>query len=475
LTTGLELKLLLDANLKISDSNEFIPSQHGQLVIFVDDIHVPRAESDGCRSSWELLRSFLDSGLLWDTPSSMYHQLGCLTVTAAMTIEHRQNDGLDRRLQRHFFKLSCGEPDHDSVKSSMSAALFSHIASLGGEAEALGQISMAFVDATFTAHKLVAAKFRQSVTQFCEFSDRQLTAVFRSIFQARFPTRVAATDLLASWWAMVLQQYYFRLPTSAQLEHIQECVNTAARLHFDHQLVSAMPNMRQVLSWIGSADRTMPRKFTSLLGPGSLAEWMDLHLRTTDESEVSVLDLIISLPALTQLLSHVAEGIALHHPVVLLSSEELFETKAALAQLAVRGLHLMSNYHIVLVGTNFFEDCSDMPSRIPHELERQILLFPEVVFVIDGTVPYLDIVLHSIDSLLSTNAIFNPFGSAVDHEGDRRRVQIVYALTEDIFAIQRQHFPFLQRATQLTFRLDREADLVEIAENVVGASFCCPG
>lgn len=99
---------------------------HGKrVIIFVDDVNMPKLETYGAQPPIELLRQFLDYGGLYDREKLFWKQIWDVILMAACAPPGGGRNPLTPRFVRHFGILQIASPNEFSLKAIFK--VFLHI------------------------------------------------------------------------------------------------------------------------------------------------------------------------------------------------------------------------------------------------------------------------------------------------------------------------------------------------------------
>ncbi|XP_059176449.1 dynein axonemal heavy chain 6-like [Physella acuta] len=94
-----------------------------RVIIFIDDLNMPKLDTYGSQPPIELLRQFLDFGGLYDRDTMTWKEIQDVTLSAACSPPGGGRNPVSARLFRHFTMLSIPSPTETSLKQLFSAII----------------------------------------------------------------------------------------------------------------------------------------------------------------------------------------------------------------------------------------------------------------------------------------------------------------------------------------------------------------
>ena len=149
-----------------------------KLILFLDDLNLPRVDQFNTQDALALVRQHLDYGHFYDRQKlSTKNILNCQYV-AAMN-HNAGSHQINPRLQRHFVALAIGFPSPTSLLTIYQTFLDGHLSKFD---DAIKALSSNLINGALALHNEVSLKFKKSAAQFhYEFSLRHLSNVFQGL------------------------------------------------------------------------------------------------------------------------------------------------------------------------------------------------------------------------------------------------------------------------------------------------------
>ena len=162
---------------KKTGSNYGAPGS-AKLMLFLDDLNLPRKDKFNTQDAIALVRQHMDYGHIYDKQKlTAKNILNCQYVTAMNPSAGAHQ--INPRLQRHFVTLAVGFPAQTSLLTIYQTFLDGHLTQFD---DAIKALSGSLINGALALHNEVSMKFKKSAKQFhYEFSLRHLSNVFQGL------------------------------------------------------------------------------------------------------------------------------------------------------------------------------------------------------------------------------------------------------------------------------------------------------
>jgi len=156
-TSAKQTQWLIDDKLDRRRRGIYGPRPGFKMVIFVDDLNMPKLEEYGAQPPIELLRQFMDHGGWYDIKELAFHQLVDVQFMAAMGPPGGGRNFVTDRYLRHFTQISCTPFDENVMKVIFTTILDWNFSSQGFSPD-VGGMSSSIVQATRDIYDSVCSK-----------------------------------------------------------------------------------------------------------------------------------------------------------------------------------------------------------------------------------------------------------------------------------------------------------------------------
>jgi dynein heavy chain len=205
-TTSDMLLKMVESRLETKAHNTYGPPGNPgtHMVIFVDDMNLPKSDEFGTTPVLELMRQHMDVGH-WHHPEKMsQHQIRDCQYVGAVNPDVAR-DKLNPRIQRHFTVLAVNFPNSTSLVTIFQTFLDGHLKLFRPEIRAL---SPSLINASISMHSSMVANFHKSVQTFhYEFNLRHIARVFQGILMVS-PTTMDSPAKIALLWLHETMRVY---------------------------------------------------------------------------------------------------------------------------------------------------------------------------------------------------------------------------------------------------------------------------
>ncbi|XP_047189968.1 dynein axonemal heavy chain 6 isoform X2 [Scophthalmus maximus] len=138
---------IIESKLEKKRKNVLGPPGNKRLVVFVDDLNMPKLDSYGSQPPIELLRQFQDFSGFFDRDKFIWRKIENMTIAAACAPPGGGRNPVTPRFIRHFSMLCLPTPSENSLKQIFTAILNGFLSEFSQEVkDCAGQIVDAAVD-----------------------------------------------------------------------------------------------------------------------------------------------------------------------------------------------------------------------------------------------------------------------------------------------------------------------------------------
>ena len=198
-------------SLLIKRRDIFGPPNNKKLVLFIDDLNMPKKEKYGAQPPIELLRQLIDQGGFYNIDDSKFMHIKDIITLGAMTI-HGSSNRLTDRFMRHFKIIPFNEYDSDQMFKIYNTLATNHF--VNGFSEDIQNKIAKVVTATLDVYIQVKHEFLPLPTKIhYMFNLRDLTKVIKGLCMSDRENYKEPKDLYILWVHEVWRVFSDRLCT----------------------------------------------------------------------------------------------------------------------------------------------------------------------------------------------------------------------------------------------------------------------
>ncbi|CAH1962386.1 unnamed protein product [Acanthoscelides obtectus] len=180
-----------------------------KVIIFVDDVNMPKLETYGAQPPIELLRQFLDYGGLYDREKLFWKDIRDVVVSVACAPPGGGRNPLTPRFVRHFGMLLIPPPNEFSMKAIFKAILKGFLFEFSNDVRDLGDY---MVNAAVEIYERIAKDLLPTPAKsHYVFNLRDLSKCIQGITQADSGTMRDETSMLRLFYHECLRVFHDRL------------------------------------------------------------------------------------------------------------------------------------------------------------------------------------------------------------------------------------------------------------------------
>nr|CAH7757603.1 unnamed protein product [Callosobruchus chinensis] len=180
-----------------------------KVIIFVDDVNMPKLETYGAQPPIELLRQFLDYGGLYDREKLFWKEIRDVVISVACAPPGGGRNPLTPRFVRHFGMLLIPPPNEFSMKAIFKAILKGFLFDFSNDVRDLGDY---MVNAAVEIYDRIAKDLLPTPAKsHYVFNLRDLSKCIQGITQADSGTMRDETSMLRLFYHECLRVFHDRL------------------------------------------------------------------------------------------------------------------------------------------------------------------------------------------------------------------------------------------------------------------------
>ncbi|XP_050294811.1 dynein axonemal heavy chain 6 [Anthonomus grandis grandis] len=180
-----------------------------KVVIFVDDVNMPKLETYGAQPPIELIRQLLDYGGLYDREKLFWKEIRDVILTTACAPPGGGRNPLTPRFVRHFGMLLLPSPNEQALKSIFKAILKGFLFDFSNECRDVGDY---MVNAAVDIYDRIATDLLPTPSKsHYVFNLRDLSKCIQGITQADSGTMRAGMEIMRLFYHECLRVFHDRL------------------------------------------------------------------------------------------------------------------------------------------------------------------------------------------------------------------------------------------------------------------------
>ncbi|XP_037299908.1 dynein heavy chain 6, axonemal isoform X2 [Manduca sexta] len=180
-----------------------------KVIIFIDDVNMPRLDVYGAQPTIELLRQFLDFGGVYDRDKLYWKEILDVVLSCACAPPGGGRNPLTARFVRHFAMFYISAPNADAMKTIFKAILKGHMEDFVSEVSVLGE---PIVNAAVEVYlKICAELLPTPAKSHYVFNLRDLSKSMQGVLQADAAYMRAPQGMLRLFYHECLRVFHDRL------------------------------------------------------------------------------------------------------------------------------------------------------------------------------------------------------------------------------------------------------------------------
>ncbi|XP_027593384.2 dynein heavy chain 10, axonemal isoform X1 [Pipra filicauda] len=238
-TTSMDIQRNLETNVEKRTKDTFGPPMGKRLLVFMDDMNMPKVDEYGTQQPIALLKLLLEKGFLYDRGKEMNCKfLRDLGFVAAMGKAGGGRNEVDPRFISLFSVFNIPFPSEHSLKSIYSSILKGHTATF---TEAISAISDKITLCTLELYKMIISDLPPTPSKFHYiFNLRDLSRVYNGLVLTSSERFQKVTQMVRVWRNECLRVFHDRLINEEDKALVQGHIKSLVEEHFADELEHAM-------------------------------------------------------------------------------------------------------------------------------------------------------------------------------------------------------------------------------------------
>ncbi|XP_062480123.1 dynein axonemal heavy chain 10 isoform X3 [Pezoporus occidentalis] len=238
-TSSLDIQRNLEANVEKRTKDTYGPPVGKRLIIFMDDMNMPRVDEYGTQQPIALLKLLLEKGYMYDRGKEMSCKfLRDLGFIAAMGKAGGGRNEVDPRFISLFSVFNITFPSEQSLNLIYASILKGHTAVFN---ESVSSISDKITACTLELYKMIICDLPPTPSKFHYiFNLRDLSRVYNGLVLTTPERFQTVTQMVRVWRNECLRVFHDRLINEADKELVQGHMKNLIEEHFKDSLEQAM-------------------------------------------------------------------------------------------------------------------------------------------------------------------------------------------------------------------------------------------
>ncbi|CAH2103550.1 unnamed protein product [Euphydryas editha] len=206
-----------------------------KVIIFIDDVNMPRLDVYGAQPTIELLRQFLDFGGLYDRDKLYWKEILDVVLSCACAPPGGGRNPLTGRFVRHFAMFYISAPNADAMKTIFKAILSGHMEDFVTEVSVLGD---SIVNAAVEVYlKICSELLPTPAKSHYVFNLRDLSKSMQGVLQANAAYMRSPQAMLRLFYHECLRVFHDRLINIEDKSYFYHLMNTVCQKNFQQPIL----------------------------------------------------------------------------------------------------------------------------------------------------------------------------------------------------------------------------------------------
>ncbi|XP_028292993.1 dynein heavy chain 10, axonemal [Gouania willdenowi] len=295
-TTSLDLQRNLEANVEKRTKETYGPPVGKRLLIFIDDMNMPKVDSYGTQQPIALLKLLLDRGGIYDRGKDLnYKSLKDLDFIAAMGRPGGGRKHVDQRFTSLFSVFNVPFPSVESLHLIYGSVLKGHVSPF---TEEIRNICDDVTSCTLELYDSIIKDLPPTPSKFhYVFNLRDLSRVYNGLMQTKPDRFSTVAQFMRVWRNECLRIFHDRLIDESDKTLVQDHIKKLMEQHFKSDLEAIMRDPIIFGDYRTALSETEPRFYEDIQDYEACKALFEEVLETYKEEE-SKMDLVLFEDAL---------------------------------------------------------------------------------------------------------------------------------------------------------------------------------
>ncbi|XP_019715984.1 dynein heavy chain 10, axonemal-like [Hippocampus comes] len=393
-TTSMDLQKNLEANIEKRTKDVYGPPVGKRLLIYIDDMNMPKVDSYGTQQPIALLKLLLDRGGLYDRGKELtYKTLKDLGFIAAMGIAGGGRNEVDPRFLSLFSVFSIPFPAVESLHLIYSSIIKGHTKHFE---DAVQKVCDKVTLCTLELYNSLVKELPPTPAKFHYiFNLRDLSRVYNGLTLTQ-PDRFLTVSLFVRVWRNeCLRIFHDRLIDEKDKKMVQSLIKNLVEVHFKANLEDVMRDPVLFGDYRAALSKTEPRVYEDLLDYEA-AKALFQEILEEYNNRMSRMNLVLFDDALEHLtrvhrIIRIDRGHALLVGVGGSGKQSITKLAAFAADCEVFEITLSRGY----CESNFYEDLKKLYLKLGIENKKTVFLFTDADVAEEGFLELINNMLTS--------------------------------------------------------------------------------
>ncbi|XP_043967273.1 dynein axonemal heavy chain 10 [Gambusia affinis] len=262
-TTSMDLQRNLEANVEKRTKDIYGPTMGKRLLVFIDDMNIPKVDSYGTQQPIALLKLLLDRGGIYDRGKELnYKILKDLGFIAAMGKAGGGRNEVDPRFISLFSVFSSPFPSLESLRLIYASILKGHTKQFE---DAIQKVCDKVTDCTLELYNLIIKDLPPTPSKFHYiFNLRDLSRVYNGMVLTKPEIFVTVTQFVRVWRNECLRIFHDRLIDETDKTLVQGHIKNLVEEHFKAEMEAVMSNPILFGDYRNAFNETEPRDYEDI-------------------------------------------------------------------------------------------------------------------------------------------------------------------------------------------------------------------
>uniref|UniRef100_A0A7S4D2X3 Dynein-1, subspecies f n=1 Tax=Eutreptiella gymnastica TaxID=73025 RepID=A0A7S4D2X3_9EUGL len=237
-TTSTDVQRSLEDNVEKRTNTVLGPSPGKRLVVFIDDVNMPKVDTYGTMQPIAFLKLLIDKGAWYDRKDLQWKAIKDLQYISAMAPPGGGRNALDPRFVSLFSCANIIFPTNDSLETIYNQILGSHLQNF---ADAMQDLTDGITKMTLELYSYIVDKLPATPTKFHYiFNLRDLSRVYEALCRTTPEKFTEPGDIGRLWRNECMRVFYDRLIDDKDRELVTEKMNSLLDVHFHNDMEKIM-------------------------------------------------------------------------------------------------------------------------------------------------------------------------------------------------------------------------------------------
>ncbi|XP_041853005.1 dynein heavy chain 10, axonemal [Melanotaenia boesemani] len=393
-TTSMDLQRNLEANVEKRTKDTFGPPMGKRLLIFVDDMNMPKVDDYGTQQPIALLKLLLDRGGIYDRGKELnYKILKDLDFIAAMGKAGGGRNEVDSRFISLFSVFSSPFPTMESLHLIYASIIKGHTRPFQ---DAIQKVCDQVTHCTLELYNIIIKELPPTPSKFHYiFNLRDLSRVYNGLILTKPDRFLTVTQFVRVWRNECLRIFHDRLINETDKTLIQDHIRKLIEEHFKSDMEAVMKDPILFGDYKTALNESEPRVYEDIQGYDASKALFQEILEEYNESK-SKMNLVLFDDALEHLtrvhrIIRIDRGHALLVGVGGSGKQSLTKLAAFSAGCEVFAITLSRGYN----ESSFREDLKTLYLKLGIENKKTVFLFTDAHVAEEGFLELINNMLTS--------------------------------------------------------------------------------